>query len=109
MQRKGAEGGCKVAGPLPGNARYGTATIISPASIPHHHHPPSAAQNQHTNTPARPGGGVSWSWSWPWPQGGPGEDPLEQPRYTCAIDEPLAQQLAADVRLKLNNYLMYDR
>eukprot|EP00198_Chlamydomonas_reinhardtii_P012717 XP_001702054.1 origin recognition complex subunit 5 [Chlamydomonas reinhardtii] len=40
---------------------------------------------------------------------GSGEDPLEQPRFTCAIDDPLAQQLAADVNLQLNNYLMYDK
>ncbi|KAG2434371.1 hypothetical protein HYH02_012386 [Chlamydomonas schloesseri] len=40
---------------------------------------------------------------------GSGDDPLEQPRFTCAIDDPLAQRLAADVNLQLNNYLMYDK
>ncbi|KAG2429751.1 hypothetical protein HXX76_010535 [Chlamydomonas incerta] len=40
---------------------------------------------------------------------GSGDDPLDQPRFTCAIDDPLAQRLAADVSLQLNNYLMYDK
>lgn len=37
------------------------------------------------------------------------DDPLDQPRFLCALDEPLAQRLAADVRIQLNNYLMYDK
>ncbi|KAG2494356.1 hypothetical protein HYH03_007413 [Edaphochlamys debaryana] len=40
---------------------------------------------------------------------GAGDDPLDQPRFTCAIDEPLAQRLAADLRITLQNYLMYDK
>ncbi len=42
-------------------------------------------------------------------QHGDRDDPLDQPRFLCALDEPLAQRLAADVRIQLNNYLMYDK
>ncbi|PNH09812.1 hypothetical protein TSOC_003527 [Tetrabaena socialis] len=40
---------------------------------------------------------------------GGNDDPLDQPRYTCAIDEPLALRIAADINLILQNYLMYDK
>ncbi|GLC60462.1 hypothetical protein PLESTB_001615000 [Pleodorina starrii] len=40
---------------------------------------------------------------------GGNDDPLDQPRFTCCIDEPLALCIAGDVNLALQNYLMYDK
>ncbi|GIL67362.1 hypothetical protein Vafri_20763 [Volvox africanus] len=42
-------------------------------------------------------------------QSGGSDDPLDQPRYTCSIDEPLALRIAGDINLQLQNYLMYDK
>ena len=50
---------------------------------------------------------ISARWRWVCCRGWGAPDPLESARYRCDIGDDLAQKIAANLRVNLNNYLSY--